>query len=234
MGRRRDFKFFGKRGCRQITLSGFSGVTSDFSYPCPSRELHDSVVRRDHCPKFVELGPANDGVVNIVPFSKGDPRVLAPQPLFDCGPDRAICALNAATCSVGLVLPSYGSRAGSRKLEGIGLSRILGANGDLPLMISPTSTLDLVDPLVDLAKLFHHRVGRVRGNNIRLWQEAHNISGTVQWLTTETFGFSITASAGGRGAPPGCSPWDGLDWGASSRTACRGTCGCWWVGAWAS
>ncbi|RRT51106.1 hypothetical protein B296_00023980 [Ensete ventricosum] len=90
MGRRRDFKFLGKRSRCQITLSGFLGVVSDFSYPSPAREFHDSVVRRDHRPEFVKRGPANDDVrivmvwVSIGPLSEGDLRVLAPSwPLFD-------------------------------------------------------------------------------------------------------------------------------------------------------
>ncbi|RRT42711.1 hypothetical protein B296_00037408 [Ensete ventricosum] len=63
VSRRRNFKFFGKRGCCQITLSGFPGVASDFSYPSPGREFHDLMVRRDHRPEFVERGPTNEGVV---------------------------------------------------------------------------------------------------------------------------------------------------------------------------
>ncbi|RRT34180.1 hypothetical protein B296_00059010 [Ensete ventricosum] len=59
----RGFKFFGKRSHCQITLSGFPGVSSDFSYPSPGREFHDLVVRRDHYPEFVERGPVDDGVV---------------------------------------------------------------------------------------------------------------------------------------------------------------------------
>ncbi|RZR97469.1 hypothetical protein BHM03_00026653 [Ensete ventricosum] len=47
----------------EISLSGFPGVASDFSYPSPGQEFHDSVVCRDHRPKFIECGLANDGVV---------------------------------------------------------------------------------------------------------------------------------------------------------------------------
>ncbi|RRT56190.1 hypothetical protein B296_00029842 [Ensete ventricosum] len=39
-------------------------------------------------------------------------------------PYKAICALNAATCSIGSEHPSYASNIGSRKCSGMGLSWI--------------------------------------------------------------------------------------------------------------
>ncbi|RZR91066.1 hypothetical protein BHM03_00019106 [Ensete ventricosum] len=77
--------------------------------------------------------------VSIVPISEGDLQVLAPsRPLFDHGPGVGFPGR-------GTVSP--GCRVGSRKLEGIGLSRISGANGDPPLVVSPTSSLDLTKSL---------------------------------------------------------------------------------------
>ncbi|RRT67488.1 hypothetical protein B296_00014002 [Ensete ventricosum] len=35
-------------------------------------------------------------------------------------------------------------------------------------------------------------------------------------------GFSIVASTGGCGAPPGCSPWDDLDWVLPAATSAEG------------
>ncbi|RRT37419.1 hypothetical protein B296_00038987 [Ensete ventricosum] len=50
----------------------------------------------------------------------------------------------AATCSVGSELPSHGSKVGSLKLVGIGLSRISGVKDDPCLELPPASSFDLV------------------------------------------------------------------------------------------
>ncbi|RWW72104.1 hypothetical protein BHE74_00020117 [Ensete ventricosum] len=42
---------------------------------------------------------------------------------------KAICALNAATCSIGSEHPSYASNIGSRKCSGMDLSWIYGMKG---------------------------------------------------------------------------------------------------------
>ncbi|RRT61530.1 hypothetical protein B296_00041848 [Ensete ventricosum] len=60
---------------------------------------------------------------------------------------KATWARKAIICSEGSKLPSYGSRAGSRKLVGIGLSCISRINGDLPLELSLISSFDLMNSL---------------------------------------------------------------------------------------
>ncbi|RRT46091.1 hypothetical protein B296_00021816 [Ensete ventricosum] len=123
-----------------ITLSGFPGVTSDFSYSSPGWKFHDPMVRRDHRPEFVERGPADDDVLEFFgelvkdEIEDGFIRLyhIRANPRSVMGKVRHISASEVV---------------GSQKLEGIGLSRISGANGDSPLVVSPTSSFDMTKSL---------------------------------------------------------------------------------------
>ncbi|RWW10278.1 hypothetical protein GW17_00026185 [Ensete ventricosum] len=114
---------------------------------------------------------------------------------------KATWARKATICSEGSKLPSYGSRAGSRKLVGIGLSCILGINRDLPLELSLISSFDLMNSLWISSSLWLTWCSCSLTESIESEEMTSSLEGTCtmsrEWLTgyvAKAFGSSDVTS----------------------------------------
>ncbi|RWW81568.1 hypothetical protein BHE74_00010015 [Ensete ventricosum] len=74
-------------------------------------------------------------------------------------PYKAICAQNAATCSIGSEPPSYASSVGRRKCCGMGVSWISWIKGEplATLVFHPDGLVDIVNSLLPLKSLRSYR-----------------------------------------------------------------------------
>ncbi|RRT74873.1 hypothetical protein B296_00000955 [Ensete ventricosum] len=111
-------------------------------------------------------------------------------------PCNAICALNTATCSIGL--PSYASCIRRPKCCRIDLSRTSNTKGDPPMLLSPSSSFDLTNSFWTSSIRWFIKRNYARSESLK--SEERVFESSMLWIEVLTMGVHrLVASSGAMG-----------------------------------
>ncbi|RWW75087.1 hypothetical protein BHE74_00016914 [Ensete ventricosum] len=108
-------------------------------------------------------------------------------------PYNAICALNAATCSIGL--PSYASCIRRPKCYRIGLSRTSNTKGDPPMLLSPSSSFDLTNSFWTSSICWFIKRNYARSESLK--SEERVFGSSMLWIEVLTMGVHRPVASSG-------------------------------------